>query len=205
MIKYIKQHDERDCGAACLSMIASYYGLKHPISKYRQLTKTDRNGVNLFGLVDAAQKIGLKAEASSGEIDDLFEGIHNGEITFPFVAHIITEDYMPHFVVVFKIKNNNFIVGDPAKGRIKYSLEHFATQWNGYIVTFTKTDAFCRGNYCKGGFRKFFSILKGQYKALAGIIALSLIISLIGILGAFVFESGRIPPRAITGRPLRVW
>ena len=37
-MRIIKQHDERDCGAACLSMIASHFGLKHPISKYRELT-----------------------------------------------------------------------------------------------------------------------------------------------------------------------
>lgn len=189
MLKIIKQHDERDCGAACLSMIANYYGLKHPISKYRELTKTDRNGANLYGMVDAAQKIGLDAEALSGDINELLDGINNGEINFPFVAHVITEDAMLHFVVVFGLKNGKFTVGDPAKGKIKYTVEEFAGFWNGYIVTFCKTDKFQKGNYNKGGFRKFFSLLKGQYKILTTIVILSLIISLIGIAGAFVFES----------------
>lgn len=187
-MKIIKQHDERDCGAACLSMIASHYGLKYPISKYRELTKTDQNGANLYGLCDAAQKIGFKAEALSGNIEELLESINKGEIKFPFIAHIITEDYMQHFVVVLNIKNNKFIIADPAKNKIKYTVEQFAELWNGYIVTFEKTECFKKGNYNKGGFKKFFALLKGQYKKLTTVVVLSLIISLIGIIGAFVFE-----------------
>ncbi len=187
-MKITKQHDERDCGATCLSMIASHYGLKYPISKYRELTKTDKNGVNLYGLCDAAEKIGFKAEALSGSTEELFNDIQNREIKFPFIAHIITEDNMQHFVVVFNLKNNKFIVGDPAKGKVKYTVEQFEELWNGYIIKFEKTESFKKGNYQNGSFCKFFSLLKGQYIKLTTVILLSLIISIIGIIGAFVFE-----------------
>lgn len=187
-MKLINQHDERDCGAACISMIASHYGLKYPISKYRELTKTDQNGTNLYGLCDAGQKIGFNAEALSGKIEDLLEGLNKGEIKFPFIAHIITEDSMQHFVVVLNMKNNRFVVADPAKGKIKYTLEQFEKLWNGYIVIFEKTDSFKKGNYTKGSFNKFFYLLKGQYGKLVTVYFLSLIISVIGIIGAFVFE-----------------
>lgn len=187
-MKFIKQHDEQDCGAACLSMIASHYGLKYPISKYRELTKTDQNGANLYGLCDAAQKIGFQAEALSGNMQALLDSIQKGEIKLPFIAHIINEDYMQHFVVVLSIKNDKCIIVDPAKGKVKYTIEQFAELWNGYVVTFEKTDDFQKGNYERGSFKKFFSLLKGQYSKLASILFLSLIISLIGIIGAFVFE-----------------
>lgn len=188
MIKITKQHDQRDCGAACLSMIAAHYGLKYPIFKYRELTKTDQNGTNLYGLVDAAQKIGLNADALSGSPEDLQKGVDQGGIRFPFIAHIINEDGMQHFVVVFNINRGKLIVGDPAKGKVKYSFDAFCSVWTGYIVTFEKTEEFQKGNYIKGSFRKFFSLLKGQYAIIASIIILSLIISVIGIAGAFVFE-----------------
>ncbi len=169
-------------------MIATHYGLKHPISKYRELTKTDHNGANLYGLCDAAEKIGLKAEALQGNVDELLSGIHSGDISFPFIAHIITEDALQHFVVVVAIKNGVFIVGDPAKGKVRYTVEQFSALWNGYIVTFQKTAFFKQGNYNKGSLRKFFSLLKGQYTKLVAVMVLSLIISLIGIVGALVFE-----------------
>lgn len=187
-MKTIKQHDERDCGAACLSMISSHYGLKYPISKYREITKTDQSGANLYGLCDAAKQLGFHTEALSGNIEELLYGVHKGEIKFPFVAHIINENYMQHFVVVLNIKNNTFIIADPAKGKVKYTLEKFTELWNGYIVTFEKTEKFQKGNYQKGSFKKFFSLLKGQYTKLTLVIVLSLIISIIGIVGSFVFE-----------------
>lgn len=187
-MNYIKQHDEKDCGATCISMIAAHYGLKYPISKYRELTKTDQNGVNLYGLCDAAKKIGFQADALSGNMEELIAGVDKSEIKCPFIAHIINEDSMQHFVVVRSIKKGKLIIADPAKGRIKYTVEQFAALWTGYIVTFEKNEDFQKGNYNKGSFRKFFSLLKGQYAKLASVIVLSLIISLIGIVGAFVFE-----------------
>lgn len=188
MLKIIKQHDERDCGAACLSMIAAYYGLKYPISKYRDLTKTDHIGTNLYGLCDAAQKIGFAADAFSGNMEELLKGIKTGELVLPFVAHIMNEDGMQHFVVVFNIKNNKLLVGDPGKGKVKYTLEQFDRIWTGYIINFVKTNNFTAGNFNKGRFIKFFSLLKGQYAKLLSVLFLSLIISSIGIIGAFVFE-----------------
>ncbi len=187
-MRLIKQHDERDCGAACLSMIASYYGLKYPISKYRELTKTDQNGTNLYGLCDAARKIGFKTDALSGNLIDLLEGIRKGEIKFPFIAHVVNEEHMQHFVVVLNLRKNCFIIADPAKGKIKYTIERLTKVWTGYIVTFEKSETFQKGNFKRGSFRKFFSLLKGQYSKLAVVIFLSLIISIIGVLGAFVFE-----------------
>lgn len=43
---FVKQHDEVDCGAACLSMISQYYGLKMFLGDFRELIKVDNNGAN---------------------------------------------------------------------------------------------------------------------------------------------------------------
>lgn len=187
-MRVIRQHDQRDCGAACLSMIAAHYGLKLPISRCRELTKTDKSGTNLYGLVNGAEKIGLKAEALSGSPDELLAGISGGEIVFPFIAHIVSEDAMLHYVVVYGLKRGKFQIADPGKGKCRVALAAFFSCWTGYIVTFTKAAGFRRGNETKGSFTKFFAMLKGQYRKLALILALSLLISAIGILGSFVFQ-----------------
>ena len=187
-MKLIIQHDERDCGAAALSMIATHYGLKLPISRYRELTKTDKSGTNLYGLVNGAEKIGLKAEALSGTPDELKEGIANGEIGFPFIAHTVSEDAMLHYVVVYGLKHGRFLIADPGKGKRRLTPEQFFSCWTGYIVTFEKTGTFRKGNETKGSFVKFFAMLRGQYRRLILILVLSLIISAIGILGSFVFQ-----------------
>ena len=178
----------RDCGAACLAMVAKHYGMSLPITKCRELTKTDKIGTNLNGLVDGAEKIGFKAEALSGGPDELAEGIANGEICFPFVAHTVSEDTMLHYVVVYGVKHGRFQIADPGKGKQRMTPEQFFSCWTGYIVTFEKTAGFQKKNETKGSFSKFFTLLKGQYRKLAAILALSLVISAIGILGSFVFQ-----------------
>ena len=178
----------RDCGAACLAMVAKHYGMSLPITKCRELTKTDKIGTNLYGLVDGAEKLGFKAEALSGGPDELAEGIANGEICFPFVAHTVSEDTMLHYVVVYGVKQGRFQIADPGKGKQRMTPEQFFSCWTGYIVTFEKTAGFQKKNETKGSFSKFFTLLKGQYRKLAAILALSLVISAIGILGSFVFQ-----------------
>lgn len=187
-MKIILQHDERDCGAACLAMIAAHYQLFLPISRCRELSKTDRTGTNLYGLTDGAKQIGLDADALSGSPDDLTAGIQSGEIPFPFIAHTVSEDAMLHYIVVFGQKNGAFIVGDPGRGKLVLSPDAFFERWTGYVVTFRKTDAFQTGNYTRGGFVKFFRLLQGQWGRLAGILMISLLISGIGICGALVFQ-----------------
>ena len=187
-MKTILQHDQRDCGAACLAMICSYHGLKLPISKCRELTKTDRTGANLYGLVDGAKQVGLHAEALSGVPEELMQGIEAGEICFPFIAHTVSEGGLLHYVVVSGLEHDRFLVSDPGKGKLRLTPEEFFERWTGYVVTFTRTNRFRIGNQTRGGFIKFFRLLKGQYTKLAGVLALSLVIAVIGILGAFVFQ-----------------
>ena len=186
--RIILQHDERDCGAACLSMIAQYYGLKQPISAYRELTKTDKTGTNLYGLVDGARQLGFTADALSGDPNELMGGIQKGEISFPFIAHTVSDGAMLHYIVVFGLKNGKLLIGDPGKGKLRLTFDEFFQIWTGYIVTFEKTETFQTGNHTRGGFFKFFRLLKGQWGKMAGVLVISLFIAAIGIMGAFVFQ-----------------
>lgn len=185
----VLQQDERDCGAACLAMISKYMGLSMPISRFRELTKTDRTGTTLFGLIDGGHQIGLASEALSGDFSELMQGIENEEICFPFIAHTVSENKMLHFIVIYGHKNGRFLVADPGKGRCSIDDSAFSNCWTGYIATFMPTSDFSKGNRNKDEFLKFFGYLKGQYPKLGGIMLLSLLMALIGISGAFVFEA----------------
>lgn len=54
-MKYRQQYDSSDCGAACLAMIASHFGINLNIAKIRQLAGTDAEGTSLKGLSEAAK------------------------------------------------------------------------------------------------------------------------------------------------------
>lgn len=188
-MKVIKQHDARDCGAACLATIAGYYGKDRPLSYYRELTKTDKNGTNIYGIVDGAQKIGISARACTGNMDELLGEISRGTIAFPFIANVIINETASHFIVISGIKNETVFVADPSKGRTVMSLEEFSGKWTGAVVCFELSDRFMKDEKKKKTpLGRFMRLLKGQYRKLAGIIALSIIVSMIGIAGSFVFE-----------------
>lgn len=187
-MKIILQHDQRDCGAACLAMISTALGRRLPLSLARSLTRTDRTGTNLYGLIDGAKRLGLNAQAMSGDLDELMKGVENREIAFPFIVHTVSEDGFLHFVVVYGFSKGRFRVADPGQGRLKWTAQAFGERWTGYIVTFQKTEDFQKGAAAPNGFRKFLSAVRGSRARMAAILALSLAISFIGIEGAYVFQ-----------------
>lgn len=187
-LKYYLQHDSRDCGATCLAMIANYYHKNLSVSKARVYTKTDKNGCNLYGLVDAAQMISLKGDAMSGSPEELMDSIGKGEINFPFVAHIISDEGLLHYVVVYKIKNGKFIIGDPGKGKVILSFEDFFGIWTGYIVNFEKEADFKPDK--NDGFKilQLFRLIDIKEARLGITILLSVLVAAIGVAGSFVFK-----------------
>lgn len=186
---HIKQHDEKDCGAACLSMISDYYGLKLKIAQFRELIKVDRNGANIYGIVSGAKKIGFDADALEGDGDDLVDGIKKGEIGFPFIARIVNEDLFEHYIVVYRISKKGFIVGDPGKNKItNMPADNFFKQWQGQIIVLKPDESFEPRNERKGSFTKFFKYITIQKKTLGLIFLASIIMIAINLFGSVFFQ-----------------
>ena len=55
------QQNQMDCGPTCLYMISRYYGRPFAIEQLRQLTEIGKEGVNLLGISNAAEKIGFQS------------------------------------------------------------------------------------------------------------------------------------------------
>jgi len=55
-----KQFNAMDCGPTCLQMICSHYGHDIHIEKLRNLSEYSKEGVNLLGISNAAEKIGFR-------------------------------------------------------------------------------------------------------------------------------------------------
>ena len=72
-MKYIGQHDISDCGPACFAMISNYYGVRYSLQRFRELTRTGKNGTSLQGIIDGAQNLEFDAEALSGNYSELIE------------------------------------------------------------------------------------------------------------------------------------
>lgn len=186
--RIVKQHDIKDCGAACLSMICRHYNLKLPMARFRELIKVDNNGANIYGLVDGAKKLGLKATALQGDPAEFLDSFHKKEFRLPLIARVILDEVLEHYVVVYKITNKYIYVADPGSGKKKYKYDDFFHIWTGHIVAFEKTASFKERNECKGTLTRFIKLVTNQKKLLVAIFFVSLLISLIGVLGAFIFQ-----------------
>lgn len=183
------QHDEKDCGAACLSMVAEFYGSKYTIAEIRNLIKVDNQGSNIYGIVHGAKQVHLNAEAMEGNYDELMDAINNNDIKYPFIARIVNEENFQHFIVVYNIKKDSLIIGDPAKQNItKISIQAFLNQWENQIIKFEKDDEFIKLNKRKGLVSKYFKYLFNQKKNFVWIIIISMIISFISIASSTIFS-----------------
>jgi ATP-binding cassette, subfamily C, bacteriocin exporter len=128
-LKHIKktitlQHDQSDCGVACLASIIRYYGGDISIEKLREKSGTTKQGTTLLGLYQGAQQCGFEAEGNEANMQSL---IDHGE---PLILHIITESKLQHYVVCYGYCNNQFIIGDPAKGIVFYSKDELENLWS---------------------------------------------------------------------------
>ena len=55
----IKQFDITDCGAACPASLCAYFGLRFPLARIRQYAFTDQKGTEIFGVIEAGNKLGF--------------------------------------------------------------------------------------------------------------------------------------------------
>lgn len=120
-VPFVAQQDINDCGPACIAMIAQYYGYHISIAKAYDLSGTSMRGTTLHGILMAYQKIGLVARVVRVEKENILQS----SFTLPCIAHVISSDGVPHYVVIYKITARQIMILDPQKGKIKISTELF--------------------------------------------------------------------------------
>jgi len=151
----IKQHDIKDCGAACLASIGNYYKIHLPIAKIRQLASTDLRGTNVLGIIQAAEKMGFSAKGVKGGADAL------SKIPKPSIAHVVLKNQLHHFVVIYKVSKKHIEVMDPAFGSIeKYTLEAFQEIWSGVLILMAPNESFKTYNQTVSPVRRFWDLIR---------------------------------------------
>jgi ATP-binding cassette subfamily B protein len=121
---FYKQLDSMDCGPSCLRMIARYYGKKFSVQQLRELSFIKRTGVNLLGLSEAAESIGMQTTGVRISLEKLKQ-----HAKLPCILHW----NQGHFVVLYDIehkhKSTYYCIADPAYGLLKYEEQEFAEHW----------------------------------------------------------------------------
>lgn len=107
---FVHQQDLSDCGVACLLSVINFLGGESKLERLRELSGISKQGTTLLGLYQAAGKVGLKAEAYEADINNLKKQ------TDPCILHIVKGSRLQHYVIFYGIKNDRFIISDPAEG-----------------------------------------------------------------------------------------
>lgn len=130
-IEVIKQQDLKDCGACALLCIIKYYNGYVPIEKIREDTLTNINGTTAYHIIRAANLYGF--ESIGVKVDN----IHDKNIYLPAIAHVNLKNGLTHFVVIYKINKDYIWIMDPAKGKVKITIDEFNTIWDNIIILLT--------------------------------------------------------------------
>ncbi|WP_093671857.1 peptidase domain-containing ABC transporter [Tenacibaculum sp. MAR_2009_124] len=174
---HILQHDQSDCGVACLVSLLQYYEGSGSIEKLRELSGTTKQGTTLLGLYQTANKLGFTAEGNQADIQAI---IKHGE---PLILHVIIEEKLQHYVICYGYENNKFIIGDPGKGIVQYSKEELDKIWvSKTCLTLTPNDSFVKATNIKKTKKDWFiNLLKEDKQLLISSIVIGIGIALLGM------------------------
>ena len=192
---FYKQYDAMDCGPTCLYIVCKYYGRSFGLERLRELTEIGKEGVNILGISDAAEKIGYRTQSVHLNIAELKEA------KLPCILHWGQN----HFVVLYKIKKEQYFIADPGKSLIKYSLKEFEQHWLssnnnnescGIALLLESTPAFYNNeyddNYAESGNKGFGNLVKYLYpykKLIVQLILGLLLGSLLQLISPFLTQS----------------
>lgn len=172
-VPVVMQLEALECGAACLTMVLAYYGKWIPLEQVRVDCGVSRDGTNARNLVKAARSYGLVTSAYKVEPEALLK---NG--SFPCIIHW----EFNHFVVLCGYEGNKVILNDPARGRVKITMEEFDEGFTGVCMTFEPGEEFVKSGKKKSILEFAKRRMKGAKGAVTFVVLTTLIISLMGII-----------------------
>lgn len=179
----IKQHDIKDCGAACLASVSSHYGLKMPIAKIRQICHTDTRGTNVLGLIQGLEQMGFNAKGVKGGIDAL------PELPLPAIAHIIVNGQMHHYVVIYKVVKDKITVMDPARGKLEdYKTEDFSKIWTGVLILLEPNEYFEQRDEKTSLYKRFWNLVQPHNSILVQALLGALVYTILGLSTSIYIE-----------------
>jgi ATP-binding cassette, subfamily B, bacterial HlyB/CyaB len=163
---YYAQQSASDCGAACLVMVARYWGKKFSVNRLRDIANVDRNGSSLKGISVAAESVGFTSRPVKASLDRL------AQQPLPAIAHWQGK----HYIVVYTVTKKQVIIADPAIGQRTLSHAEFKKDWTGYVMILQPTAMLRETEESTTPFWQFFELLKPHSLVVAEIFVASLFI-----------------------------
>ena len=182
--KCILQHNEEDCGAACLASVAKYYKRTLSLNQIREAVGTGQLGTTLLGLRRGAEALGFQARAAK-TAPEFLDRIN--EVPLPAIIH--WKGY--HWVVLYGRRGQKYAIADPAVGIRYLSKEEIIEGWTSYVVLLLEPDQsrfFKLQNEQIGGFGRFLQRVLPYRQLLAEALLINLFLGLLSLAYPFLIQ-----------------
>ncbi len=168
---FLKQHDQSDCGAACLGMICKYYKMPIGLNRLRDMSNVSRYGTSMGALAEAAETIGFVTRG----VRTGYEALMRTEL--PAILHWEGN----HFVVLYQINKKEVKIADPGVGIRKLSRAEFEKGWTNRVLLLDYTDQVAENEPSQSSFKRFFPLVRPYTGILIEVLLASLVLSLFGL------------------------
>ena len=168
---FLKQHDQSDCGAACLGMICKYYKMPVGLNRLRDMSNVSRYGTSMAALAEAAETLGFVTRG----VRTGYEALMRTEL--PAILHWEGN----HFVVLYQITKKGVKIADPGVGIRKLSRAEFERGWTNMALLLEYTDQVAENEPSRSSFKRFFPLMKPYTGILIEVLLASLVLSLFGL------------------------
>ena len=178
-VPVVMQMENLECGAACLTMVLSFYGKWLPLERVRTDCGVSRDGSNAKNIILAARSYGFRAMGYKYELEQLRENA-----TFPCIIHW----EFNHFVVLCGFRGNKAYINDPARGSLRLSMEELDRGFTGICLEFCPDEGFVP----EGRQVSMTSHAKKRLKGMAAPVAFVVFTITVGNLAGIIRSQGRI-------------
>jgi ATP-binding cassette subfamily B protein RaxB len=174
------QNEANECGMACLTMIANYYGNGISLSELRLSMNDDGQGVTLKSIIEQAGLLALSSRALQLSLEEL------SQLKRPAILHW----NFSHFVVLTSVSKSGIHIADPASGKRFVPADELNRCFTGVALELTPEQNFSKLKAKTGlRLRDFARGAVGIKRQLFLLLGLSLLLQLFAVIGPFYMQT----------------
>ena len=134
-VRLVRQTEVAECGLACLTMVAGFYGLDVDLGTMRRRFVPSMRGAPLRSLIGIADRIGLTPRAVKLPLDQL------SNLHMPAVLHWD----MNHYVVLERVKGERALIHNPDGRSTWMPMAEVSDHFTGVALELRPSDNFETG------------------------------------------------------------
>ena len=175
------QDEEMACGAYCILMLLKYYGYDEEVKEVKKKARLNQNGISIKGIIECLKEYQVEAKAYEATLEDI-----QREVQLPCILYMIYEN-LGHFVVLYEIKDEEYIIGDPAKGLVSMYQEDMDEHYTKRMISIIHVGRVPTLHYKP--YYQFLMTLFDSYRShMMKLIIKGFTISLLSYLGSYFYQ-----------------